>query len=65
MSLRGVPTVSEAQMADWKAICHAYAKRIGADVIFVNNCSCGLELTNGQFTHIYIEDMMERLGGTV
>ena len=63
MDLRGVPTVSEAQMTDWKAICHAYAKKIGAEVVFVNNYSCGLELSNGQFAHIYIEDMVERLGG--
>jgi hypothetical protein len=63
MDFRKVPTVSEAQTEDWKAICHAYAKKIGAEVIFVNDCSCGLELSNGQFAHIYIEDMFERLGG--
>lgn len=61
--LRGVMTVNESQMEDWKAICNAYAKKIGAEVIFVNECSCGLELSNGQFAHIYIEDMLERLGG--
>lgn len=65
MNLRGVPTVSESQMGDWRAICHAYAKRIGAEVVFVNETSCGLELSDGQFAHIYIEDMIERLGGTV
>lgn len=61
--LRGVQAVSDAQMGDWRAICNAYAKKIGAEVIFVNNTSCGLELANGQFAHIYIEDMAERLGG--
>lgn len=63
MNLRGVPAVSESQMGDWRAICNAYAKRIGAEVIFVNEVSCGLELSDGQFAHIYIADMVERLGG--
>ena len=63
MDLRGRMTVNENQMGDWRAICNAYAKKIGAEVIFVNDCSCGLELANGQFAHIYIEDMAERLGG--
>ena len=61
--LRGVMADNESQMGDWREICNAYAKKIGAEVIFVNNCSCGLELSNGQFAHIYIEDMLERLGG--
>ena len=40
MDLRGRMTVNENQMGDWRAICNAYAKKIGAEVIFVNDCYC-------------------------
>ena len=51
--------VSPAQKDDWKAICSAFAKKVGAELLFVNESSCGLEYPNGSFSHIYIEEMAE------
>lgn len=45
------------QMADWNAICKAFAKREGATLLFTNENSMGLEYPNGTFRHIYIEEL--------
>ena len=58
--MRTVLTMSEKQMPEWRAICKAYAKKHGAELIFVNETSCGIE-KDGQFRHIYIEEMYEEL----
>jgi len=52
-----VYTVSEGQMAQWKMICEAYADKKGAQLLFVNDHSCGLQYPDGSFSHVYIEDM--------
>lgn len=60
--LRGVLTVSNAQMSDWKQICRAYAKKYNADLLFVNAQSCGVQYRDtGAFHHIYIDEMQEIL----
>lgn len=53
---------TEKQMDDWKQICKAYARKVGAELIFVNETSFGIE-KNGQFQHIYIDELYEMLGG--
>ena len=58
---RGVLTVSDSQMRDWEEICKAFADKIGATLLFVNNTSCGVELKDGSFKHIYINEMQEYL----
>lgn len=59
--LRTVLTVSDAQMDDWREICKAFAKKVGAKLVFINNSSCGLEFENGTFKHVYISEMKEYL----
>ena len=59
--MREVPTISEKQMPEWREICKAYAERIGAKLLFVNNTSCGVEYSDGTFTHVTIEGMREHL----
>ena len=49
------------QMEDWKQICQAFAKRFGYKLLFVNDESCGVELEDGSFKHIYAEEMAEIL----
>ena len=61
MELRNVLTVSDNQMNDWREICQAFAKRVGAELLFVNDTSCGVELKDGSFKHIYIDEMQEYL----
>lgn len=56
-------TVNEKQMDEWKAICKAFAKKINAKLLFVNETSCGVEMPDGNFSHIYIDEMYEYLGG--
>lgn len=59
--MRGVPTCSPAQMKEWQAICTAFAKRYDYKLLFVNETSCGVELKDGSFKHIYIDEMGEYL----
>ena len=53
--------MTEKQMADWKEICEAFANKFGYKLLFVNGESCGVELSDGSFKHIYAEEMAEIL----
>jgi hypothetical protein len=59
--LRYQPTLAPNQMDDWKQICKAFAKKINASLVFVNETSCGVQYQNGSFGHIYIDEMVEYL----
>lgn len=59
--MRTVSAVSKSQMKEWEEICRAFAKKIGAKLVFVNSTSCGLELKDGSFKHIYIDEMQNYL----
>lgn len=50
-----------SQMSDWRAICKAFAKKYGYTLLFVNENSCGVELKDGSFKHISIEELAEIL----
>lgn len=54
--------VNESQMKTWELICKTYAEKEGAELLFVNDHSCGLEYPNGTLSHVSIEDMIEKLG---
>lgn len=56
--------VSDAQMKEWTEICEAYAKKVGAELLFVNNTSFGLAYDDGRLQHIYVNELIELLGGT-
>lgn len=60
MGMMGVYAVTEKQMKDWTDICTAYAKKIGAELLFVNETSMGIE-KGGEFRHIYIDELAEIL----
>ena len=53
--------VPDAEMDSWKQICKAYADKVGADLLFVNNTSCGLAWDDGRLQHLYIDEMTEIL----
>ncbi len=54
--------MSPAQMPEWKRICKTFADTHNAELLFVNEQSCGVQYNNtGAFHHIYIEDMQEIL----
>ena len=53
--------MTEKQMKEWEEVCQAFAKRFGYKLLFVNDESCGVELPDGQFKHIYAEEMAEIL----
>lgn len=53
-----VPT---SMMNDWKRICKAFADKFGYKLLFVNEKSCGVELKDGSFKHIYLDEMQEIL----
>lgn len=59
--MREVYTMSPSQMDDWKQICKEFAKKIDAELLFVNEQSCGVQYKNGSFGHIYIDEMAEHL----
>lgn len=52
-----VYAVSEKQMKDWEEICKKFAEVEGAELLFVNETSCGIQRSDGQFQHIYIDEM--------
>ena len=54
--------VSKTQMDDWKQIARAYAKKVGAELLFVNDTSFGIEYPDGTLHHIRIEDLADLLG---
>ena len=53
--------VNDRQMKYWESVCKAYAKKVDAELIFVNETSCGLQYKDGSFAHIYIEELAEML----
>lgn len=53
--------VPEQKMSEWKRICEAFADKYGCKLLFVNETSCGVELKDGSFKHIYIDEMQEIL----
>jgi len=59
--MRTVRAIDEKDMADWKKICKAYCKKIGAELIFVNDYSFGYE-RKGQFVKLTVDDLAELLG---
>ena len=59
--MRTVLTIAEDQMNEWKAICEAFAKKVGAKLVFVNKTGCGLEYPDGTHCHTTIEEMQNFL----
>ena len=59
--MRTVLTIAEDQMNEWKAICEAFAKKVGAKLVFVNETGCGLEYPDGTHCHTSIEEMQRFL----
>ena len=57
--MMSILTLKESQMDDWRAICAKVAEKLKAELLFVNDTSCGLQLSDGQFSHIYVDEMAE------
>ena len=53
--------MTENQMKEWREICQAFANKFGYKLLFVNEESCGVETKDGQFMHIYADEMAEFL----
>ena len=53
--------VNQNQMNDWRQICKAFAEKIDAELLFVNETSCGVQYKNNTFGHIYIDEMLDFL----
>ena len=54
-------TAEENYKSDWQKICEKFAKKFGYKLLFVKDVSCGVELKDGQFRHIYADEMAELL----
>lgn len=61
--MREVLTLESAQMGEWEQICKAYARKVGAELIFVNETSFGIQTKDGELRHIYIDELYSMLGG--
>lgn len=59
--MRTVLTLDDSQMGEWTQICRAYARKIGAELIFVNNTSMGIQTKEGELRHIYIDELYDIL----
>lgn len=53
--------MTDNQMRDWRAICKTFAEKFGYKLLFVNEESCGVELKDGSFKHIYASEMADML----
>lgn len=60
-AMREVYAMSPGQMLDWRQICRAFADKIHAELLFVNETSCSVQYKDGSFGHIYIDEMMDYL----
>lgn len=61
--MRSEYVMDDSQMDEWNQICKAFAKKLGAKLVFVNETSCGLEFPDGSMQHVYIDEMVNYLGG--
>lgn len=61
----------EKLMEEWRQVCEAYSKKVNAELLFVNDYDFGLQYADGQFGHIYADELegilkreaAERYGG--
>lgn len=53
--MRSEYAMDDSQMSEWNQICKAFAKKLGAKLVFVNETSCGLEFPDGSMKHVYID----------
>lgn len=44
-------------MTEWYKICEAYCKKVGAELLFVNEGDFGCEMPDGEFAHIYADEL--------
>ena len=59
--MRTIYAMNKNQMEDWKQICKEYAKKVNAELLFVNETSFGIQLPNGELQHIYIDELVNLL----
>ena len=43
--------------SEWHKVCEAYCKKIGAELLFVNEGDFGCEMPDGEFAHIYADEL--------
>ena len=48
-------------MEEWSGVCKAYAKKVGAELVFVNLNNFGIIYPNGETRHIYADELQELL----
>ncbi len=53
--------IGKENMNDWNSICRAYAKRVGAEILYVSDTSFGIEYPNGTMVKLRPEDLQEIL----
>ena len=42
---------------EWHRVCEAYCKKVGAELLFVNEGDFGCEMPDGEFAHIYADEL--------
>lgn len=52
---------NEKYMEEWTRICSAYCKKAGAELLFVNIDSFGVQYPDGTLRHIYAEELAQIL----
>lgn len=59
--MRTVYTLKPNQMKDWKEIANAYAAKVNAELLWVNETSFGLQYPDGTMQHLGVEDLIDIL----
>ncbi len=42
---------------EWHKVCEAFCKKVGAELLFVNEGDFGCEMPDGEFAHIYADEL--------
>lgn len=56
-----VPWLDPLQMRDWRYICQTFAKKINAELLDYNESAMFLQLSDGTFRHIYVDEVKDYL----
>ena len=63
VEMRTQMCVEYKDMYDWRMICRAWCKKNNATLLFVKSDSFGCQFPDGTFQHIYIDELVDMLGG--
>ena len=56
-----ITETDDAYMEEWRSICEAFCKKIGAELLFVNTDNFGYSDKDGNLVHMYADELEQYL----